>query len=80
MHQRVLDEVYVWSRHNNVIESLGITTAFDHTISVVSPLMSQGNAFDYVQNPDIDSRPLVYSRKWAALPPSVSVRDRYTWR
>lgn len=64
MHQRVLNEVYVWSklRHNNVNELLGITTAFDDTISIVSPLMSQGNAFDYVQNPDIDPRPLVCCR------------------
>jgi len=30
-------------------------------VAVVSPLMSQGHAFDYVQNPDIDPCPLVYS-------------------
>ncbi|KIM61181.1 hypothetical protein SCLCIDRAFT_49614, partial [Scleroderma citrinum Foug A] len=54
-------EVYVWSKlkHINVAELLGITTAFDHTISIVSPLMSNGNTFDYVQNPDNDPRPLI---------------------
>lgn len=57
----VLREVYVWSklRHENIIELLGITTAFDNTISIVSPLMSRGNAFDYVQNLDVDPRPLI---------------------
>lgn len=61
MLQGVLREVYVWSklRHENIIELLGITTAFDNTISIVSPLMSRGNAFDYVQNLDVDPRPLV---------------------
>ncbi|KAL4078967.1 kinase-like domain-containing protein [Scleroderma yunnanense] len=59
--ERVLREIYVWSKlkHKNVIELLGITTAFDHTISIVSPLMSRGNAFDYVQNQDVDPRPLI---------------------
>jgi len=61
MYQKLLQEVYVWSKldHQNVIKLLGVTTAFDHTVSVVSPLMSRGNVFDYVQNPDVDPRPLV---------------------
>ncbi|KIM68087.1 hypothetical protein SCLCIDRAFT_106259 [Scleroderma citrinum Foug A] len=60
-YQRVLREVYVWSKldHDNVIKLLGITTSFDDTISIVSPLMSRGNAFDHVKNPDVDPRPLI---------------------
>ncbi|KAL4065938.1 kinase-like domain-containing protein, partial [Scleroderma citrinum] len=51
----------IWSKlkHSNVIELLGITTAFDHTISIVSPWMSKGDAFDYVQDPDVDPCPLI---------------------
>jgi len=61
MYQEVLREIYVWSKlkHENVIELLGMTAIFDQTISMVSPLMSRGNAIDYVQNPDVDPRPLV---------------------
>ena len=62
MYQRLLKEAYVWSKldHENVIKLLGLTaTGFDHTPSIVSPLMSRGNAFDYVQNPVIDPRRLV---------------------
>ena len=62
MYQKLLNEVYVWSKlvHENIIKLLGLAPAdFDHTLSIVSPLMSRGNAFDYVQNPVIDPRPLV---------------------
>jgi len=63
MYQKLLQEVHVWSKldHENVIKLLGVTTAFDHTISIVSPWMSMGNAHDYVQNSEIDPRPLVGS-------------------
>jgi len=63
MYQRLLAEVYIWSKlaHENILELLGITTAFDHTISIVSPLMPRGNAFDFVQDVDNDPRPLVCS-------------------
>ncbi|KIM61395.1 hypothetical protein SCLCIDRAFT_879145 [Scleroderma citrinum Foug A] len=59
--EKLLKEVYVWSKldHENVIKLLGLTAAFDHTLSVVSPLMSRGNAFDYVQDSDVDPRPLI---------------------
>ena len=61
MYQKLLNEVCVWSKldHKNVIKLLGLTAAFDHTLSLVSPLMSRGNTFDYVQDPVIDPRPLV---------------------
>ena len=61
MYQKLLEEVYVWSKldHENVIKLLGLTTTFDHSLSIVSPLMSRGNAFDYVQVPGVDPRPLV---------------------
>ena len=59
--QRILRDIYVWSNlaHENVAELLGIVTNFDHTISIVSPLMPRGDAFRYVQNPNVDPRPLV---------------------
>ncbi|KIM68464.1 hypothetical protein SCLCIDRAFT_105575 [Scleroderma citrinum Foug A] len=60
MYQKLLEETYVWSKldHKNVIKLLGLTAAFDHTISIVSPLMSRGNTFDYVQDSGVDPRPL----------------------
>jgi len=59
--QRILSGIYVWWNlaHENVAELLGITTNFDHTISIVSPLVPSGDAFRYVQNPNVDPRPLV---------------------
>ncbi|KAG6332469.1 hypothetical protein ID866_6619 [Astraeus odoratus] len=59
--ERILREVHVWSalHHENILPLLGITTVFDDTISIVSPLMSRGNAFQYVQDPNNDPRPLV---------------------
>ena len=61
MYQKLLKEAYVWSKldHANIIKLLGLTAAFNHTLSIVSPLMSRGNAFDCVQDPDVDPRPLV---------------------
>ena len=59
--QRILRRTYVWRNlaHENVVKLLGITINFGHTISIVSPLMSRGDAFRYVQNPNVDPRPLV---------------------
>ncbi|KAI6040074.1 kinase-like domain-containing protein [Pisolithus marmoratus] len=61
MIRRVLIEVHLWSklRHENVIQVLGITTEFDLTVSIVSHWMEKGNAYTYVQNTDIDPRPLM---------------------
>ena len=61
LDQRILRELYVWSNlaDQNVAKLLGITTNFDHTISIVTPLMPRGDAFRYVQDPNIDPRPLV---------------------
>ena len=61
LDQRILRRIYAWSNlaHENVVELLRITTNFDHTISIVSPLMSRGDAFCYVQDPNVDPRPLV---------------------
>ncbi|KAG6333051.1 hypothetical protein ID866_6040 [Astraeus odoratus] len=57
----VLREVYVWSklRHKNVARLLGITTKFDHTISIVSEWMGTGNAHHYVKDRNVDPRPLI---------------------
>jgi len=62
MYQKLLKEAYIWSKldHENVIKLLGVTTIFNHSLSLVSPLMSRGNVFDYMgQDPVIDPRPLV---------------------
>ncbi|KAG6329518.1 hypothetical protein ID866_9572 [Astraeus odoratus] len=57
----VLREVYVWSklRHPNIVPLLGITTKFNHGVAIVSEWMQNGNAFDYVQDRNIDPRPLL---------------------
>jgi len=59
--QRILRRTYVWwnLEHENVVQLLGITIIFGHTISIVSPLMPKGDAFHYVQDPNVDPRPLV---------------------
>ena len=61
MYQKLLKEIYVWSKlcHENVTKLLGVTATFDHKLSVMFPLMSRGNAFDYVQDLAIDPCPLV---------------------
>ena len=61
LFQNICREAHVWSklRHRNVLQVVGFTTKFDHTISLVSPWMERGNARDYVQNVNIDPRPLV---------------------
>ena len=59
--QRALKEVQVWSKlqHENILPLLGITTDFDFTVSIVSPWMQAGNAFDHVQDESVDPGPLV---------------------
>ena len=61
LDQRILSGIYVWWNlsHTNVAELLGITADFDHTISIVSPLVPKGDAFRHVQDPNVDPRPLV---------------------
>ncbi|KAL4073702.1 kinase-like domain-containing protein [Scleroderma citrinum] len=58
---RILREVHVWSklRHENIVPLLGITTQFDHTVSIISEWMGTGNAHIHVQNRDVDPRPLI---------------------
>ncbi|KIM53150.1 hypothetical protein SCLCIDRAFT_461898 [Scleroderma citrinum Foug A] len=58
---RILRGIYVWWNlaHENVAELLGITTNFDHTISIASPLIPRVDAFRYVQDPNVDPRPLI---------------------
>jgi len=78
MYQKLLQEVHVWSKldHENVIKLLGVTTAFDRTISIVSPLMSRGDAYDYVQDPNVDPRPLVFKACVVALVTLLTVLFR----
>ena len=61
--QDILREVHIWSKlcHEHVLPFLGITTDLDLTISIVTPWMEKGNASEYVQDSDIDPRPLVSS-------------------
>lgn len=51
----------MWSKlqHENILPLLGITTDFEFTVSIVSPWIQTGNAFDYVQDEKMDSRPFV---------------------
>lgn len=58
--KRIFREVDAWSRlrHENIVPVLGISTEFDSTVSIISPWMPLGNAYIYVQNTDIDPRPL----------------------
>ena len=46
-------------RHENVISQLGITTRFDHSISIISEWTGMKNAHQYIQNTKIDPCPLV---------------------
>ena len=59
--QKSVWEARTWSKlsHQNVLPLHGITTDFDDAISMVSTWMDNGDAHHYVQNPEIDPRPLV---------------------
>ncbi|KAI6142182.1 kinase-like domain-containing protein, partial [Pisolithus tinctorius] len=59
--QRTLYEVHIWShlQHENIIPLLGITTNFNHTVSMVTEWMEGGNAHEYVQDEAVDPGPLV---------------------
>ncbi|KAI6013832.1 kinase-like domain-containing protein [Pisolithus marmoratus] len=59
--KRALKEAHVWSKldHPNVLPLLGITTDFDHTVSLVTTWMERGSARSYVQNRHNDSRLLI---------------------
>ncbi|KAG6332549.1 hypothetical protein ID866_6540 [Astraeus odoratus] len=59
--KNVLREVHIWSKlsHDNVLKLLGIVTTFDDSISIISEWMEKGNAHEYVQDRDVDPRPLI---------------------
>lgn len=59
--KKMLKEAHTWSKlkHPNVHSILGITTDFDHTVSLVSLWLDGGSAYQYVQKPYRDPRPLV---------------------
>lgn len=46
----------------------GISTKFDHTLSIVSAWMEMKNAYDYVQDKEVDPGPLVCYSVDAAIP------------
>ena len=59
LDQRILRRTYVWWNlaHENVVKLLGVTINLGHTISIVSSLIP--SAICYVQDPNVDPRPLV---------------------
>ncbi|KAL4077512.1 kinase-like domain-containing protein, partial [Scleroderma citrinum] len=54
-------EVHLWSKlhHANITKLLGFVTEFDSAFSMVSEWMPKGNAYQYVQDQDVDPRPLL---------------------
>ncbi|KAL4064746.1 kinase-like domain-containing protein [Scleroderma yunnanense] len=59
--KEVLHEAFIWSKlcHDNIAPICGFTTVFDDSVSLVSPWQEMGNAHDYVQNHEVDPRPLL---------------------
>ncbi|KAI6039737.1 kinase-like domain-containing protein [Pisolithus marmoratus] len=59
--KRTLREVHLWSKlqDENILPLFGITTDFDCTVSIVSPWVKNGNALTYVQDENVDPRPLL---------------------
>ncbi|KAG6332887.1 hypothetical protein ID866_6205 [Astraeus odoratus] len=59
--KRILREVHICSKlhHENIIRTLGISTDFGATISIISRWMEMGDAHTFVQNTDHDPRPLL---------------------
>ncbi|KAL4077396.1 kinase-like domain-containing protein [Scleroderma citrinum] len=59
--KRVLNEVATWSRlrHRNIVQVSGIATTFDYTISLITEWVDMGSAINYVQNREVDPRPLL---------------------
>ncbi|KAG6331234.1 hypothetical protein ID866_7856 [Astraeus odoratus] len=57
-----LEEVHTRSKlqHENILPVMGITFEFNCTVSIVEPWSAIGNAHDYVQDPGVDPRPLIY--------------------
>ena len=59
--QRILYEALVWAKlhHKNIVPLFGFTTIFDTSASLISPWQERGNAHGYVQDREVDPRPLV---------------------
>ncbi|KAG6329189.1 hypothetical protein ID866_9900 [Astraeus odoratus] len=59
--QHIVEEIQLWSKlkHENIASVFGIATKFDYTVSVIVRWIPKGSAYDYVQNRDIDPRPLL---------------------
>ncbi|KAG6329230.1 hypothetical protein ID866_9860 [Astraeus odoratus] len=59
--QHIAEEIQLWSKlkHENIVPVYGVLTKFDYAVSVVVKWMPMGSAYDYVQNRDIDPRPLL---------------------
>ncbi|KAG6329787.1 hypothetical protein ID866_9302, partial [Astraeus odoratus] len=59
--QHIVEEIQLWSKlkHENIVPVFGVLTKLDYAVSVVVKWMPTGSAYDYVQNRDIDPRPLL---------------------
>ncbi|KAG6329229.1 hypothetical protein ID866_9859, partial [Astraeus odoratus] len=59
--QHITEVIQLWSKlqHENIVPVFGIVTKFDFAVSVVYKWIPTGSAYDYVQNTDIDPRPLL---------------------
>ncbi|KAG6328431.1 hypothetical protein ID866_10658 [Astraeus odoratus] len=57
----IVKSVLLWSelRHTNLVRVFGLVTKLDFAVSIILAYIPKGNAFDYVQNKDIDPRPIV---------------------
>ena len=66
--QRQLHELLIWCMldHQNIHHLLGIVRTFDFPISIVAEWAGQ-HALDYVQDPNIDPRPLVNNVAWCVM-------------
>ncbi|KAL4079173.1 kinase-like domain-containing protein [Scleroderma citrinum] len=57
----IIEEIRLWSKldHDHIVPVFGVITKFDFSVSIAYAWMPKGNAYDYVQNKDIDPRPLL---------------------
>lgn len=62
--KHAFNEIRIWAQleHENIMPLMGITTKFDHTVSMVTEWMERGNAHKYVKDEAVDPRPLVCQR------------------
>ncbi|KAG6332874.1 hypothetical protein ID866_6209 [Astraeus odoratus] len=57
----IIKEIWLWTNfnHDNILPLLGIATKIGRTISIISEKTDMKNAHDYVQDINVDPRPLL---------------------